>query len=85
MVPLHVTRRIYAELALGANVRLDVVSLQLGHASISTTANVYSHDTTGQRPKRPTGSDTSWVRRSAVQDPPGNRTGPSIGADPHEG
>jgi integrase len=25
-------------------VRLDVVSRQLGHASIATTANVYSHD-----------------------------------------
>jgi integrase len=34
----------YAELALGAGVRLDVVSRQLGHASISTTANVYTHD-----------------------------------------
>jgi integrase len=25
-------------------VRLDVVSRQLGHASISTTANIYTHD-----------------------------------------
>jgi integrase len=31
-------------LALGAGARLDVVSRQLGHASISTTANIYTHD-----------------------------------------
>jgi integrase len=31
-------------LALGAGVRLDVVSRQLGHASISTTGNIYTHD-----------------------------------------
>lgn len=34
----------YAELALAAGVRLDVVSRQLGHASIATTENVYAHD-----------------------------------------
>jgi integrase len=34
----------YAELALAAGVRLDVVSRQLGHASIATTGNVYTHD-----------------------------------------
>jgi integrase len=33
-----------AELALSSGVRLDVVSRQLGHASIATTANVYAHD-----------------------------------------
>jgi integrase len=31
-------------LALGAGVRLDVVSRQLGHASIAITADVYGHD-----------------------------------------
>ena len=43
-ITLHGARHSYAELALSAGVRLDVVSRQLGHASISTTANVYSHD-----------------------------------------
>jgi integrase len=27
-----------------AGVRLDVVSRQLGHASIATTGNIYTHD-----------------------------------------
>jgi integrase len=36
---------VVSELALAGGVRLDVVSRQLGHASIATTANVYSHDT----------------------------------------
>jgi integrase len=45
VIPLHSARHTYAELALGAGVRIDVVSRQLGHASISTTANVYTHDT----------------------------------------
>ena len=31
-------------LALQAGARLDVVSRQLGHASISTTGNIYTHD-----------------------------------------
>jgi len=44
-ITLHGARHSYAELALGAGVRLDVVSRQLGHASISTTANIYTHDT----------------------------------------
>ena len=44
-IPLHAARHTYAEIALAAGVRLDVVSRQLGHASISTTANVYTHDT----------------------------------------
>jgi integrase len=43
-ITLHGARHSYAELALAAGVRLDVVSRQLGHASISTTANVYTHD-----------------------------------------
>jgi integrase len=30
--------------ALRAGARLDVVSRQLGHASIATTANIYLHD-----------------------------------------
>jgi integrase len=30
--------------ALGAGVRLDVVSRQLGHANIATTGNIYTHD-----------------------------------------
>jgi integrase len=45
VIAVLAARHTYAELALGANVRLDVVSRQLGHASIATTANVYSHDT----------------------------------------
>ena len=44
VIPLHGARHTYAELALSAGIRLDVVSRQLGHASIATTANVYSHD-----------------------------------------
>lgn len=44
VIPLHAARHTYAELALAAGVRLDVVSRQLGHSSISTTANVYTHD-----------------------------------------
>jgi integrase len=43
-ITLHSARHTYAELALGARVRLDVVSRQLGHASISTTAGTYLHD-----------------------------------------
>src|SRR4029453_16807544 len=43
VIPLHGARHTYAELALSAGVRLDVVSRQLGRASIATTANVYSH------------------------------------------
>jgi integrase len=30
-------------LALEAGVRLDVVSRQLGHSNIGTTANIYAH------------------------------------------
>ncbi len=45
-IPLHAARHTYAELALGAGVRLDVVSRQLGHSSIATTGNIYTHDTT---------------------------------------
>jgi integrase len=43
-IPLHGARHSYAMLALGAGVRLDVVSRQLGHASIATTGNIYTHD-----------------------------------------
>jgi integrase len=43
-IPLHGARHSYAMLALGAGVRLDVVSRQLGHASIATTGNIYAHD-----------------------------------------
>ena len=43
-ITLHGARHSYAEAALGAGARLDVVSRQLGHASISTTANIYLHD-----------------------------------------
>jgi integrase len=43
-ITIHGARHSYAELALGAGVRLDVVSRQLGHSNISTTANIYTHD-----------------------------------------
>jgi integrase len=43
-ITLHSVRHSYAELALSAGVRLDQVSRQLGHASISTTADNYLHD-----------------------------------------
>ena len=42
--PLHGARHSYAELALGAGVRLDVVSRTLGHATVSFTADQYAHD-----------------------------------------
>jgi integrase len=44
VIPLHAARHTYAELALASGVRLDVVSRQLGHASIGTTAGNYLHD-----------------------------------------
>lgn len=44
VIPIHGARHTYAELALSSGVRLDVVSRQLGHASISTTAGNYLHD-----------------------------------------
>jgi Phage integrase family len=43
-IPLHGARPSNAETALRAGARPDVVSRQLGHASISTTANIYLHD-----------------------------------------
>jgi integrase len=43
-IPLHGARHSYATLSLGAGVRLDVVSRQLGHSSVSTTADIYTHD-----------------------------------------
>lgn len=42
-IGLHGARHTHAELALAAGARLDVVSRQLGHASIATTADVYGH------------------------------------------
>jgi integrase len=42
-IPLHGARHTHAELSLAAGTRLDVVSRQLGHASIAITANVYGH------------------------------------------
>jgi integrase len=42
-ITLHGARHSYAELALAGGVRLDVVSKQLGHASVAITADVYGH------------------------------------------
>ena len=36
--------RTTSRLVLAAGVRIDVVSRQLGHASLATTANIYTHD-----------------------------------------
>jgi integrase len=43
-IGLHGARHSFAELALSAGVRLDVVSRQLGHSTINTTADIYTHD-----------------------------------------
>ena len=43
-IGLHAARHSYAELALASGVRLDVVSRQLGHSTIATTADIYVHD-----------------------------------------
>ncbi len=43
-ITLHGARHTYAELSLKGGARLDVVSRQLGHASLATTANIYLHD-----------------------------------------
>jgi integrase len=43
-IPLHGARHSFAEIALSAGVRLDVVSRTLGHPSASLTADQYSHD-----------------------------------------
>ncbi len=59
-IPLHAARHTYAEIALAAGVRLDVVSRALGHSSISTTANIYTHDNDAAGPRLP----TSWAERS---------------------
>ena len=40
---LHACRHTHAEMALANGTRLDVVSRQLGHASIAITADVYGH------------------------------------------
>jgi integrase len=42
-IGLHGARHTHATLALAAGARLDVVSRQLGHASIAITADVYGH------------------------------------------
>ena len=42
-IPLHGARHSYATLALEGGVRLDVVSTQLGHSSVATTADIYAH------------------------------------------
>ena len=42
-IPLHGARHSYATLALEAGVGLDIVSRQLGHASIAITADTHGH------------------------------------------
>jgi integrase len=42
-IGLHGARHTHAELSLSSGARLDVVSRQLGHASIAITADVYGH------------------------------------------
>ena len=42
-IRLHGARHTHATLALAAGARLEVVSRQLGHASIAITADVYGH------------------------------------------
>jgi integrase len=42
-IGLHDARHTHATLALAAGARLDIVSRQLGHASIAITADVYRH------------------------------------------
>ncbi len=42
-ITLHGARHSYAELALAAGARLDVVSKQLGHSTVAITADVYGH------------------------------------------
>jgi len=43
-IPLHGARHSYAEIALSAGVRLDVVSRTLGHSTAAFTADQYAHD-----------------------------------------
>jgi integrase len=43
-ITLHGARHSFAEIALASGVRIDVVSRALGHASLSTTADIYTHD-----------------------------------------
>jgi integrase len=42
-IGLHGARHTHATLSLAAGARLDVVSRQLGHASIAITADIYGH------------------------------------------
>jgi integrase len=42
-IGIHGARHTHATLALAAGARLDVVSRQLGHASIAITADIYTH------------------------------------------
>ena len=46
-IRLHDLRHTYATLAVKAGVPLLTVSRQLGHASISTTADLYTHAVPG--------------------------------------
>jgi integrase len=43
-IPLHGARHSYAEIALSAGVRLDVVSRTLGHSTAAFTGDQYAHD-----------------------------------------
>lgn len=46
----HDLRHTWATLALGAGVPLEVVSENLGHSTISVTADTYSHITPSMQP-----------------------------------
>jgi integrase len=61
-IPLHGARHSYAEIALSAGVRLDVVSRTLGHSTASFTADQYSHDSDEARRRPPRSSANCSVR-----------------------
>lgn len=42
-IGIHGARHSFASLSLEAGVRLDIVSGQLGHSNVATTANIYAH------------------------------------------